>query len=654
MAIQNFVSGGFYGKVGEFVGQRWKNIRTIHAYFIPHNPRTPAQQANRKFFSKAVPMAQIANSCYPHCPAFDTSTNTQWAYRMSDAKLALEAGEQDVNIVPVFPKNFIAPYTVSKCVVTEILNTRQITVEISGNLPSEARSFSALLYFDDGDRAEQMIICSGKSTAEKPNEILLECGDTLDIDTAKIFCRVFSNDDKTADTIIGCARIELEKDLIKAFNIATDLEEIVLNDDGTISAIYKTPNAWEDVVSGNVSAAIDLTSSTRTMKSGFVNTDLTNVFTVSAEFANVGGSVGVKVYIVPTISQEEALSYVVDGTLSITYTDAKTATTEPNSGTQTFDFTQNWNNKQPIFSATVELKDITVNADGSVEATYATGNVWDDGFAGDVSTSLSFTMARRRMKDGTVNSETTNVFTNSTAVQNVGGLVGVKISATPTITQKTMAEYAFYGSANISWTNAYTKATRPNTDTKAGVFNPTWTNKQPKFALSSNYLQPKGENFIQLTYNYIGNVTRCEAEWRQLFETNPTSANDKAFQQSMVGKTAKNFFRMDTGAFSTWRLTTSAPTTSETANFSLTDFSVAAVSSQTQKVEITPTTPMAIFNNAEYENEPSIDDFKYVSTPKQAMLYAKITGFYTDDTMPATEDKGLNLSLVIMGAGWGN
>ena len=118
-----------------------------------------------------------------------------------------------------------------------------------------------------------------------------------------------------------------------------------------------------------------MTSSTRTMKSGSVNTDLTNVFTVSAEFANVGGSVGVKVYIVPTISQEEALSYVVDGTLSITYTDAKTATTEPNSGTQTFDFTQNWNNKQPIFSATVELQDITVNADGSVEATYATGNI---------------------------------------------------------------------------------------------------------------------------------------------------------------------------------------------------------------------------------------------------------------------------------------
>ena len=35
MAKQNIISGGFYGKVGELIGQRWKNIRTVRAYTKP-------------------------------------------------------------------------------------------------------------------------------------------------------------------------------------------------------------------------------------------------------------------------------------------------------------------------------------------------------------------------------------------------------------------------------------------------------------------------------------------------------------------------------------------------------------------------------------------------------------------------------------------
>ena len=51
MAIQNFLSGGYYGKLGETVGQRWKNKRTIRSYVIPRNPRTEKQQAKRVRFS---------------------------------------------------------------------------------------------------------------------------------------------------------------------------------------------------------------------------------------------------------------------------------------------------------------------------------------------------------------------------------------------------------------------------------------------------------------------------------------------------------------------------------------------------------------------------------------------------------------------------
>ena len=59
MAVQNFLSGGYYGKLGETVGQRWKNKRTIRTYVIPRNPRTEKQQANRGLFANAVTFAQI-------------------------------------------------------------------------------------------------------------------------------------------------------------------------------------------------------------------------------------------------------------------------------------------------------------------------------------------------------------------------------------------------------------------------------------------------------------------------------------------------------------------------------------------------------------------------------------------------------------------
>ena len=57
MAKQNFLAGGFYGKLGAMVGQRWKNKRTIRTYVIPHNPNTPEQRKNRNGFAGAVQFA---------------------------------------------------------------------------------------------------------------------------------------------------------------------------------------------------------------------------------------------------------------------------------------------------------------------------------------------------------------------------------------------------------------------------------------------------------------------------------------------------------------------------------------------------------------------------------------------------------------------
>lgn len=639
MAIQNFVGGGFYGKVGEFVGQRWKNIRTIRAYVIPHNPKTPAQQANRKFFQSAVPLAQIANQAYPHCPAFDTTTNTQWAYRMSEAKLRLEAGEQDVATVPIFPKDYTPPFVISGVTVNEIVNTRQIKIEISGNVPQEARNYSALLYFDDGERAEEMLVCSGKSSDELPNTILLDCGNTLDIDTAKIFCRVFTNNDEKPETIAGSARLQLAKNLTKDFNISTDLEEMNIADDGIITMTFKTPNAWESGLSGSVSANLSLTSSTRSLKNGTQNTTTTNVFTAAASFENIDGSVGVKVVITPLMTQNEVLKYVADGTLNIVYSNVSTPSTNPSSGTKSFDFKPTWNNVQPLFKNDFAQSNISTDTDGNITITYKSSNAYESTLAGTISAALALTTSSRKYKNGTTDTSTSNVFTLSSTVKNVGGFFGLEVVLTSAMTKKNGVSYSIAGNVKVSCAGVYTPTTRPLTEDKNVALSNTWTNAQPAFALSAGYISRSGQN-----KRYFEPFDmECTVDWLTQFFTNPTTANDKAWQKSLVGKTAANYFDVPLSNWLTMQLKTINPTATETVTGEIEEFEMDNITSETTKANLYIGGFNFHFSNDDYTDVTEPTSFQRSGGISEYYIKAKCKGFYTDDTIPATQDYSLNI-----------
>lgn len=103
MAVQDFVSGGFYGKVGQLVGQRWKNKRTVRSYVIPHNPRTLAQQSNRERFTSAVKYAQLGLIFNKGAPMWRNERMTEYQWRMSIAKKRVDRGIEDWNAVPLYP-----------------------------------------------------------------------------------------------------------------------------------------------------------------------------------------------------------------------------------------------------------------------------------------------------------------------------------------------------------------------------------------------------------------------------------------------------------------------------------------------------------------------------------------------------------------------
>lgn len=106
MAKQNFLAGGFYGKLGATVGQRWRNKRTLRVYVKTPNPDTPDQRANRGRFAQAIHAAQKALVFNNGTQAFYTEGLTEFQYRTSTAKQRIDAGLTGFAVLPLFPNNY--------------------------------------------------------------------------------------------------------------------------------------------------------------------------------------------------------------------------------------------------------------------------------------------------------------------------------------------------------------------------------------------------------------------------------------------------------------------------------------------------------------------------------------------------------------------
>ena len=217
MAKQNFLAGGFYGKLGATVGQRWKNQRTIRTYVIPENPRTPKQMANRNKFTAAVPFAQKGMSMNYRSPAFASETTTEWALRMSSAKYAMDLGLSDVAAIPVVPRGFTSAYTITGITVESITDATHAKLLLTGDLPAGAKHYSLMIYFSDGSRVGEYMLCHGETTAADNKDLTITCEDTTDLLTATLYGVIVSNDDIDAQTVTYSAKLEIKEEGKPAF-----------------------------------------------------------------------------------------------------------------------------------------------------------------------------------------------------------------------------------------------------------------------------------------------------------------------------------------------------------------------------------------------------------------------------------------------------
>jgi len=109
MARQDFLNGGFTGKLGEVVGQRLRGKHYLRTYVVGANPQTPAQQANRGMFAKAMKLTAIAMNINGYNGEWDTSAMTEYNARVGTAKRRLQAGMSDEQSIPLHPDGWVPP-----------------------------------------------------------------------------------------------------------------------------------------------------------------------------------------------------------------------------------------------------------------------------------------------------------------------------------------------------------------------------------------------------------------------------------------------------------------------------------------------------------------------------------------------------------------
>lgn len=210
MAIQNFLSGGYYGKLGDTVGQRWKNKRTIRAYVIPSNPRTEKQQKNRGNFGLCTAKSQIALQMNYKTTLFNSTSSSAWNERMSTARNLQKDGEQNLDLIPLYPYSYVPTYIISEIFDFKKENETYYTASVKGTLPSVDRSMSILIQTQNAvtsEVLEEFLFKADFITGVNPYIKIYNAN--INLSGYKLKARIVSNDDTAPADIVVSREVEI-------------------------------------------------------------------------------------------------------------------------------------------------------------------------------------------------------------------------------------------------------------------------------------------------------------------------------------------------------------------------------------------------------------------------------------------------------------
>ena len=232
MAIQNFLAGGYYGKLGATVGQRWKNKRTIRTYVVPANPRTEIQQANRGKFANAVTYAQMGMQMNYYATCFSDPNFTHWNYRMKTARELKNAGLTNLDLIPLYPLTFTPPTLINEIQKDTVTGLKHIRFAVSALNGNEDRTLSLMFaLYDEQDHYLGLKLYIGYYYAANPGYLEVDVDDVNEINS-HCFVRIVSNDDEDSST-----------DLIASPSLQVQAASIDIHDfDTAIVSLSKAAN----------------------------------------------------------------------------------------------------------------------------------------------------------------------------------------------------------------------------------------------------------------------------------------------------------------------------------------------------------------------------------------------------------------------------
>lgn len=211
MAIQNFLSGGFYGSIGKLTGRRWKNKRVVQTKFKPKNPRTPAQQAQRELFTRGSALAKIAQQVNWKAPQFENPIRTDWNQRQSIAIDALKNGQTEWEALPLAPTDFKAQHTIGTCTLQSISADNLMQVVFEGTNLEAGKKYACALFIQSGDKKGQIIVGNTPEATTDALTASFRLTESDGIEGEEVYIKIASIDDTTTDTVTLSAGIYLQQ-----------------------------------------------------------------------------------------------------------------------------------------------------------------------------------------------------------------------------------------------------------------------------------------------------------------------------------------------------------------------------------------------------------------------------------------------------------
>lgn len=292
MAIQNFLSGGYYGKLGATVGQRWKNKRTIRTYVIPANPRTEVQQANRGKFANAVVFAQMGLQMNYYATVFEDPNFTRWNYRMKVARELKDKGMPDLDLIPLYPTSFVPPTLIQSIKVNGVQGTKHITFTVEGLTSNVDRVLSLMFaIYDKNDTFLGYKLYLGYYYASNPGFLEVDVDDISEINK-HCYVRAVSNDDiDSATDMIASPRLQVQTTEIDIRDFNTSIKEVQKSLAG-ITVIFN--EMWKgDPTTNNIAIMANFVS----------NGKETNAYAASLSLENNNGYCSVAIPFIVTDNQ---------------------------------------------------------------------------------------------------------------------------------------------------------------------------------------------------------------------------------------------------------------------------------------------------------------------------------------------------------------